>query len=107
MAAEAGRIKEAIAQLNREVVELRGRDNVPAVMLYVLSREQAVSFIPYRWCRSITEITDLANASVRRTDPQGEQISTLLMHEGEAQQDTIATALQSIANTLPEVRVTP
>ena len=97
LSGEGGRLKGEIAKLDDEVAGQRLRDRDPAVMLWLLSREQAVSFRLYKWSRSVTEITDLANASAHRRDPAGGRLSTLLMQEGEAQQDTLGTAIQVLA----------
>lgn len=100
---EAGKIKDLIRQVDQAVAALRARENIPPVMVYLLSREQAASFEVYKWCRSVIELTDLANASVGRIDAAGSELSTLMIREGEAQQDTISTAIQTIADKVLEI----
>ena len=107
LVAQSNKLKQLIVQVNGVVDSLRPHDSIPAVMVYVLSREQTVSFEVYKWCRSVIELTDLANASVRHYDAEGAQLATLMMHEGEAQQDTISTEIQIIADKVLEIPSMP
>ena len=47
----------------------RAKSNNPVVMLLLLSREQGTGFHVYKWIRTATELTNLANAAAHRNDP--------------------------------------
>ena len=98
--AEADRLDNEVVKLDATVALHRTDDRNPAAMLYLLAREQSLSFAIYRWVRSVTEIADLANASARRNDALFAGLSTGMIQTGEAEQDTLSTAILGITGVL-------
>ena len=97
---ECSGLKTIIAGLGREIKAARSGARDPAVMIVLLSKEQAVSFQVYRLVRSAAEMADLAHATSRRDNATSGEFLTKLMQNHEIYQDTISLAIQGTASTL-------
>lgn len=96
VSADAEKLKASIAKLAEEVTQRRSSARHPAVMVVLLSKEQTVSFEAYRWFRTVTEMVDLANASISREDPAAGKLFAAAIRTHETLQDTVGFSIQSI-----------
>jgi hypothetical protein len=94
---ESEKVKKAISSLRGEVAERRPHDRDPTVMLLLLSKEQTVSFVLYKWCRSAAELADAANLVAGKEDRAAEELFTGMSQVHEGVQDAVGTAIQVIA----------
>ncbi len=81
--AEGEKVKSSIENYEKEVTPALSDDCTPATTILLLSKEQTVNFEFYAWLRNVMLMSDLANASVGRSDAlSGEYITQLLrVHE--------------------------
>jgi hypothetical protein len=94
---EGRKLKESIASLIKEVQTAQPDVRDSAKMILLLSKEQTMSFLIYRWAWHEISLADLANAYSGKRDEEAGKFFAEFEKEHENVQDLTASIIQAIA----------